>query len=88
MQVYVSNPYDDIMVLGGSSQAQTGAPCLSFDMLRDSLGDGRETYPMTAYLVAGTQAETTKQNFVILIKMSRLNQTEQEEGVFCSYRVL
>jgi ribosome assembly protein RRB1 len=37
-------------------QAQTGAPCLSFDVIRDSLGDNRETYPLTAYIVAGTQA--------------------------------
>ena len=69
-------------------QAQTGAPCLSFDVLKDSLGDGRETYPMTAYLVAGTQAEGTKQNFVILIKMSRMNQTEQDEGAVFLVAVL
>ena len=31
-------------------QAQTGASCLSFDILRDTLGDSRSDYPMTAYL--------------------------------------
>lgn len=37
-------------------QAHTGAPCLSFDILRDDLGDSRETFPLTGYIVAGTQA--------------------------------
>lgn len=37
-------------------QARTGAPCLSFDIIRDQLGDNRETYPLSSYIVAGTQA--------------------------------
>lgn len=37
-------------------QAHTGAPCLSFDVVQDNLGDNRESFPMTAYIVAGTQA--------------------------------
>ncbi|XP_078609981.1 glutamate-rich WD repeat-containing protein 1-like [Branchiostoma floridae x Branchiostoma japonicum] len=56
-------------------QAQTGAPCLSFDILQDSLGDSRETFPLTAYMVAGTQAEIGRPNHVILMKMSKLNKT-------------
>ena len=60
------------------TQAQTGAPCLSFDILHDSLGESRTDYPMTAYVVAGTQAEQKKQNFIILMKMSELNSTYQE----------
>lgn len=43
-------------------QAHTGAPCLSFDILRDDLGDGRETFPLTGYIVAGTQAARTHVN--------------------------
>ena len=31
----------------------TGSPCLSFDVLRDDLGDSRMAYPHTAYIVAG-----------------------------------
>ena len=61
------------------TQARTGAPCLSFDILRDSLGDVRTDYPMTAYLVAGTQAEASRQNFVILMKMSQLKRVADEK---------
>ncbi|XP_019646384.1 PREDICTED: glutamate-rich WD repeat-containing protein 1-like [Branchiostoma belcheri] len=60
-------------------QAQTGAPCLSFDVLQDSLGEKRETFPLTAYMVAGTQAEIGRPNHVILMKMSNLNKTNTDE---------
>ena len=43
-------------------QAHTGAPCLSFDILRDDLGDDRQTFPLTGYIVAGTQAARTHVN--------------------------
>lgn len=59
---------------------------MSFDILRDSLGDGRKEYPLTAYLVAGTQAEIAKQNLIILMKMSQLKRTEQE-GI-CTVRTI
>lgn len=60
-------------------QAQTGAPCLSFDVIRDSLGDNRIDYPMSMYIVAGTQAEEGKQDFIMLMKMSDMNSTHKEE---------
>ncbi|XP_030755915.1 glutamate-rich WD repeat-containing protein 1 [Sitophilus oryzae] len=56
-------------------QAQTGAPCLSFDIIRDSAGEDRETFPLTAYIVAGTQAPQTHVNNVIVMKLSNLHQT-------------
>lgn len=37
-------------------QARTGAPCLSFDIVPDNLGATRDAFPMTSYIVAGTQA--------------------------------
>lgn len=37
-------------------QAHLGAPCLSFDIVPDELGDSREIFPLTSYMVAGTQA--------------------------------
>lgn len=43
-------------------QARTGAPCLSFDILSDALGENRESFPMTSYIVAGTQAAKTHVN--------------------------
>ena len=46
--------------------------------MRDSLGEKREEYPMTSYLVAGTQAGKGKQNFVILMKMFQLHSTFKE----------
>jgi ribosome assembly protein RRB1 len=60
-------------------QAQTGAPCLSFDVIRDSLGDNRETYPLTAYIVAGTQASQAHVNNIIVMKLSNLHKTNKEE---------
>lgn len=52
---------DEVLVCDESAyvmlhQARTGAPCLSFDIVRDQLGDSRESFPMSCYMVAGTQA--------------------------------
>lgn len=59
-------------------QAHTGAPCLSFDIIRDDLGDARKDFPMTAYIVSGTQAARTHVNSVIVMKMSNLHRTSKE----------
>ncbi|XP_015523210.2 glutamate-rich WD repeat-containing protein 1 [Neodiprion pinetum] len=56
-------------------QAQTGAPCLSFDIIRDDLGISRETYPMSMYMLAGTQAARTHVNNLLVMKMSNLHGT-------------
>lgn len=48
------------------------------------MGDKRETFPLTCYLVAGTQAETSKSNEVIVMKMSNMNRVKakikEEDG--------
>ena len=54
-----------------------GAPCLSFDVLQDSLGENREDFPLTCYIVAGTQAERGKTNHVIVMKMGNLHRTSK-----------
>jgi len=36
-------------------------------------------YPMTAYIVAGTQAPPGKQNHLIVMKMSQLDKTLQND---------
>lgn len=48
-------------------QAHTGAPCLSFDVIQDNLGEIRESFPMTAYIVAGTQAAKAHVNRYIFL---------------------
>ncbi|KAH9913338.1 glutamate-rich WD repeat containing [Epithele typhae] len=53
-------------------------PCLSFDILRDNLGDQRQRYPATAYIVAGTQADVAKNNEIFVYKMSSLQKTQRE----------
>ncbi|XP_075168628.1 WD repeat-containing protein 1 l(2)09851 [Haematobia irritans] len=57
-------------------QASTGAPCLSFDIIRDELGVDREEYPLTAYMIAGTQAARTHVNNLIVMKMHNLHKTQ------------
>ncbi|OAD51873.1 Glutamate-rich WD repeat-containing protein 1 [Eufriesea mexicana] len=52
--------------------AQSGAPCLSFDIILDELGNNREDYPLSMYLVAGTQAAKTHVNNLLVMKMKNL----------------
>ena len=57
-------------------KAETGFPCLSFDVIEDRFGSDEarvSTYPQTAYLVAGTQADKAQLNKVLVLKCSRLN---------------
>ncbi|EDV59870.1 glutamate-rich WD repeat-containing protein 1 [Drosophila erecta] len=61
-------------------QASTGAPCLSFDVIPDELGTGRQSFPMTAYIVAGTQASRAHVNNLIVMKMSNLHKTQDDDG--------
>lgn len=53
--------------------AQSGAPCLSFDIIPDDLGTSRESYPLSMYLVAGTQAAKAHVNNLLIMKMSNLH---------------
>ncbi|KAK0704568.1 WD40-repeat-containing domain protein [Lasiosphaeris hirsuta] len=57
-------------------------PCLSFDIVRDSLGDNRSVYPATMYTVAGTQADSRKagDNALMVMKFSGLSKMDGEEG--------
>lgn len=55
-------------------------PCLSFDFLRDHLGPARQTFPHTAYLVAGTQADIAKNNEVLVLKASSMYRTSKDQG--------
>ncbi|KXJ88675.1 WD40-repeat-containing domain protein [Microdochium bolleyi] len=56
-------------------------PCLSFDILRDGLGDRREkAYPATMYTVAGTQAGAgrEKENELMVMKFSGLSRMQRD----------
>lgn len=53
-------------------------PCLSFDILRDNLGDERQKLPATAYLVTGTQADSMQNNELLVYKMSSLHKTQKD----------
>ncbi|CAH0547131.1 unnamed protein product [Brassicogethes aeneus] len=61
-------------------QAQTSAPCLSFDVINDNLGDNRDTYPLTSFIVAGTQASQAQVNNIIVMKLSNLYKTTNEDS--------
>ena len=55
-------------------------PCLSFDIVPDSLGSNRKAYPATLYAVAGTQADSRKptDNELMVMKLSGLSRTEHD----------
>mmetsp|Transcript_94147 Transcript_94147/g.196462 ORF Transcript_94147/g.196462 Transcript_94147/m.196462 type:complete len:501 (+) Transcript_94147:131-1633(+) len=59
-------------------RAQVEWPCLSFDVLRDELGAHRTAYPMTAYVVAGTQARNEADNRLYMMKWSNLRKTAKD----------
>lgn len=55
-------------------------PCLSFDILRDNLGEERRKYPATLFAVTGTQADQAKNNEILVMKMSSLHKTQNDDG--------
>ncbi|KAJ7193378.1 WD40-repeat-containing domain protein, partial [Mycena pura] len=72
----ILEPDDSVYIMRHSMKVTW--PCLSFDVLRDSLGDERQRYPATAYLVAGTQADLAKNNEVVVYKLSSLHRTQKD----------
>uniref|UniRef100_A0A915BAM3 Glutamate-rich WD repeat-containing protein 1 n=1 Tax=Parascaris univalens TaxID=6257 RepID=A0A915BAM3_PARUN len=55
---------------------ETSWPCLSFDTVVDNLGDNRTEFPFTCFLVAGTQAERSRDNEIIAMRLSNLTAVE------------
>ena len=45
---------------------------MSFDVVTDMLGSSREEFPLTCYLVGGTQASRAQANSVIVMKLTNL----------------
>ncbi|XP_017270741.1 glutamate-rich WD repeat-containing protein 1 [Kryptolebias marmoratus] len=60
-------------------ECQTGAPCLSFDVLTDGDGDGRQQFPLSMLLCAGTQADSALKNRLLVMRMHNLHGTEPED---------
>ena len=58
-------------------------PCLSFDIVKDSLGDNRKSYPATMYAVGGTQAERgrERENQIMVMKLSGLSRNDQAGNI-------
>ncbi|XP_021894314.1 glutamate-rich WD repeat-containing protein 1 [Carica papaya] len=55
-----------------------GWPCLSFDILHDSLGLNRTEFPHTVYFVAGTQAEKAAWNSIGIFKVTNVSGKRRE----------
>ncbi|KAL7080657.1 hypothetical protein ACQ4LE_000189 [Meloidogyne hapla] len=52
---------------------ETEYPCLSFDVIPDSLGVNRQSYPMTAWIVTGTQADKLHSNQLLVMRLSNMH---------------
>ena len=52
---------------------------MSFDIIPDGLGSDRSDFPLTSYLVAGTQAATEFTNRLVVMKMSNMQKTQPRE---------
>ena len=57
-------------------------PCLSFDVVRDSLGDNRKVYPATMYTVTGTQTDSQRaaDNQIMVMKLSGLSRMQRDDA--------
>ena len=58
---------------------RTEWPCLSFDILKDNLGDNRQRFPMSMYIVTGSQADKGDKNKLTLLKLSDLRKTQVKD---------
>ncbi|GLE02022.1 hypothetical protein PINS_up023643 [Pythium insidiosum] len=54
-------------------------PALSIDIIRDNLGAVRTRFPMSMYVVAGTQAADADANQITIMKMSDLHKTKHSD---------
>eukprot|EP00262_Sarcandra_glabra_P006449 TRINITY_DN18763_c0_g1_i1.p1 TRINITY_DN18763_c0_g1~~TRINITY_DN18763_c0_g1_i1.p1 ORF type:complete len:474 (-),score=86.32 TRINITY_DN18763_c0_g1_i1:306-1727(-) len=63
----------DISAYNSLHAFHIGWPCLSFDVVRDSLGMVRREFPHTVYCVAGTQAEKSSWNSIGIFKLSKIS---------------
>uniref|UniRef100_A0A7E4VM12 Glutamate-rich WD repeat-containing protein 1 n=1 Tax=Panagrellus redivivus TaxID=6233 RepID=A0A7E4VM12_PANRE len=58
---------------------ETTKPCLSFDVILDEDGDNRSTYPLSLFLVGGSQNEEKRKNELYVMKLKNLYGFEHEK---------
>lgn len=54
-------------------------PALTFDFLRDDLGDARQRFPHSLQAAIGTQADRAENNRLTILKLSDLSRLAQED---------
>ncbi|KAJ6243571.1 glutamate-rich wd repeat-containing protein [Anaeramoeba flamelloides] len=55
-------------------------PCLSFDFLKDDLGIVRSEFPMTTYMITGTQSRKAEENSIMAMKLDQMYQTKFDQN--------
>ena len=58
---------------------RTEWPCLTFDLFRDDLGDNRQRFPHSMFMMSGSQADKQDANKLTLLKLSDLGKTPKQE---------
>ena len=53
-------------------------PCLSFDIVRDGGGEERTAFPMSGFLVTGSQADSRHKNMLYMLRCTNLRKTLQK----------
>eukprot|EP00043_Microstomoeca_roanoka_P014072 m.138609 g.138609 ORF g.138609 m.138609 type:complete len:460 (-) comp15918_c0_seq3:3248-4627(-) len=86
-QVYLPGdeiPEDQKLVMDTSayichSEFSLEWPCLSFDIIPDNLGDARTSFPLSMYLVAGSQARESHLNAVTVMRLDGITRLKDED---------
>lgn len=71
---YSNKAYDSFF------QLRTEYPCLSFDIIQDNEGSNRTKYPLTMYVVCGSQADERNKNQLYILKISNVCRTKHDVG--------
>mmetsp|Transcript_21295 Transcript_21295/g.51543 ORF Transcript_21295/g.51543 Transcript_21295/m.51543 type:complete len:470 (-) Transcript_21295:83-1492(-) len=59
-------------------------PCLTFDIVPDKLGAQRSKYPLTAYVMSGTEADRADRNAIFIMKWYHLHKTAKDDDMEAS----
>eukprot|EP00976_Prorocentrum_cordatum_P006316 126382-Prorocentrum_minimum.AAC.1 len=76
----------DIKTARHASQHANSFACCSFDILRDNLGEARDQWPHSMFMVAGTQAANPKSNSIALMRITSISKTHKPPKVWLSSR--